>query len=65
MWLPYNGKPNQIRVDRENFMKHIVIELEGANELVISLIILLAIMLLNVMKPTHKKMENKDQCIRN
>jgi len=64
MWLPYNGKPNQIRVDRENFMKHIVIELEGANELVISLIILLAIMLLNVMKPTHKKIEKRDPRLR-
>ena len=32
MWLPHNGKPNQIRVDRENFMKYIVNALEGSNE---------------------------------
>ena len=32
MWLPYNGKPNQIRVDREKIMKHTVTELEEANE---------------------------------
>ena len=32
MWLPHNGKPNQIRVDHENFMKHTVIDLEELNE---------------------------------
>ena len=32
MWLPYNGKPNQIRVDREKHQNYIVIELEGENE---------------------------------
>ena len=32
MWLPYNGKPNQIRIKREKFIKHIVNELEGPNE---------------------------------
>lgn len=32
MWLPYNGKPNQIRVDREKHQKYIVTKLEGENE---------------------------------
>jgi len=32
MWLPYNVKPNQIRVDREKHQKYIVTELEGENE---------------------------------
>lgn len=32
MWLPYNGKPNQIRVDREKHMKYLVIEFEEENE---------------------------------
>ena len=35
MWLPYNGKPNQIRVDREKLVKHTVTELEVPNEPVI------------------------------
>ena len=34
MWLQYNGKPNQIRVDPKKHQKYIVIELEGENELV-------------------------------
>eukprot|EP00253_Pinus_taeda_P003804 PITA_03804 len=32
MWLPYNGKPNQIRVDHEKHQKYIVTKLEGENE---------------------------------
>jgi len=32
MWLPYNGKPNQIRVDHEKDQKYIVTKLEGENE---------------------------------
>ena len=32
MWLPHNGKPNQIRVDGEKFMKIIVVDLEGRNK---------------------------------
>lgn len=32
MWLPYNGKPNEIRVDREKDQKYIITELEGENE---------------------------------
>ena len=32
MWLPYNGKPNQIKVERERHQKYIVTELEGENE---------------------------------
>jgi len=34
LWLPYNGKPNKIRVDREKHQKFIVTKLEGDNELV-------------------------------
>ena len=34
MWLPYNGKPNQIKVERELHQKYIVMELEGENETV-------------------------------
>jgi hypothetical protein len=32
LWLPYNGKPNQIRVDREFYMKHVVKDLNDSNE---------------------------------
>ena len=32
MWFPHNGNPNQIRVDREKFMKYIVTDIEGINE---------------------------------
>ena len=32
MWLPYNGKPNHIKVERERHQKYIVTELEGENE---------------------------------
>jgi hypothetical protein len=32
LWLPYNGKPNQIRVNMEKHMKHNVIDLDGENE---------------------------------
>lgn len=32
MWLPYNGKPNQIKFERELHQKYIVTELEGENE---------------------------------
>lgn len=32
MWLLYNGKPNQIKVERERHQKYIVTELEGENE---------------------------------
>jgi hypothetical protein len=32
LWLPYNGKPNQIRVDRERYMKHVVTDLNDPNE---------------------------------
>jgi hypothetical protein len=32
LWLPYKGKPNQIRVNNEAHMKHMVMELEGKNE---------------------------------
>ena len=32
MWLPFNGKPNQIKVERELHQKYIVTDLEGENE---------------------------------
>jgi hypothetical protein len=32
LWLPYNGKPNQIKVDHEKHMKHIVTDIDGENE---------------------------------
>jgi hypothetical protein len=34
LWLPYNGKMNQIRVDIEKFMKHVVTNSNDSNELV-------------------------------
>lgn len=34
MWLPQTGKPNQISVDQEKFMKYTVTDLEGSNELI-------------------------------
>lgn len=35
MWLPYNGKPNQIRVDRDNHMKHSVTDFDEENERIV------------------------------
>lgn len=32
LWLSYNEKPNQIQVERERYMKHMVTELEAPNE---------------------------------
>ena len=32
LWLPYNGKPNLIRIDREKHMKYIVTDLCEENE---------------------------------
>eukprot|EP00253_Pinus_taeda_P006092 PITA_06092 len=32
MWLPYNGKPNQIKIDREKHMTHTVTEFEQENQ---------------------------------
>lgn len=34
MWLPYKGKPNQIKIDREKHMTHIVTEFEQENQYV-------------------------------
>ena len=31
MWLPYKGKPNQIKIDREKHMTHTVMEFEQEN----------------------------------
>jgi hypothetical protein len=30
--LPYNGTPNQIRIDKERYMKHVVTDLNDPNE---------------------------------
>ena len=32
LWLPYNGGPNKIRIDREHYMKHTVTKLDDSNE---------------------------------
>jgi len=32
MWLPYNGKPNQIRIDREKHLTHTLTEFEQENQ---------------------------------
>jgi len=32
LWIPYNGKPNQILVNREKHMKHNVTDLDRENE---------------------------------
>ena len=32
LWIPHNGRPNKIRIDRECYMKHTVIELDDSNE---------------------------------
>jgi len=32
MWLPYKGKPNQIKIDREKHMTHTVTEFEQENQ---------------------------------
>jgi len=32
MWLPYKGKPNQIKIDREKHMTHTVTDFEQENQ---------------------------------
>lgn len=32
MWFPYKGKPNQIKIDREERMTHIVMKFEHENQ---------------------------------
>jgi hypothetical protein len=32
LWLPYNGKMNHIRVDKEGYMKHVITDLNDLNE---------------------------------
>jgi hypothetical protein len=32
LWLPFNGRPNQIKVEREKHMKYIVTNLNDPNE---------------------------------
>ena len=34
LWLPYKGQLNKIKVDRENYMKHTVTNLNDSNEMV-------------------------------
>ena len=34
LWLPYKGQPNKIKVDRENYMKHTVIDVNDSNKMV-------------------------------
>ena len=34
LWLPINGKPNKLKVDREPFMKQNVTDLDSSNEFV-------------------------------
>jgi len=34
LWLPFNGKPIPIRINREKHMKHFVTDFEGENEAV-------------------------------
>ena len=34
LWLPYKGQPNKIKVECECYMKHMVTNLNNANELV-------------------------------
>jgi len=36
LWLPFNGKINKIGIDRERYMKHVVIDLNDPNEPVVS-----------------------------
>ena len=35
LWLPYKGQSNKIEVERERYMKHMVIDLNDPNERVI------------------------------
>ena len=32
LWLPFKGHPNKIKVDREQYMKHTIIDLNDLNE---------------------------------
>ena len=32
LWMPHNGRPNKIRIDREHYMKHTVTELDDSNK---------------------------------
>ena len=32
MWLPENGQPNRIRINKERYLKHTVTDLNDANE---------------------------------
>jgi hypothetical protein len=35
LWLPYNGKPNQIKVEHEKHVKNALTDIDGDNESVI------------------------------
>ena len=39
LWLPKNGHPNQIRIDRERYMKHTMTEINDPNQPVFSVIL--------------------------
>jgi hypothetical protein len=32
LWLPWNGQPNKITIDRKRYIKHTAIDLEATNE---------------------------------
>ncbi|MDO5304887.1 MAG: reverse transcriptase-like protein, partial [bacterium] len=32
LWLPYNGRPNSIKIDRENYMKYTVTQIDDLNQ---------------------------------
>lgn len=32
LWLPYNGHPNRIRIDRENYMKYTITQINDSNQ---------------------------------
>jgi hypothetical protein len=32
MWLPLNGQPNKLRINKEHYMKYTVTSLNGPNE---------------------------------
>ena len=35
LWLPYKGKPNKIKVEQEQYMKMVAMNLNEANEVVL------------------------------
>ena len=43
LWPPYKGQPNKIKVECEQYMKHMIIDLNDVNEPVMFLTLLLVI----------------------